>query len=102
MSITSKMPAWVPSTLISLVIMTSGVGGFYALTNWRLNAIEARQSAFDVMVQNKEEIAILKTRLVKYEERLSDDTFADWLAFRTSVTQSIENLDSRMDRLERN
>ena len=96
----SKIPPLAISTMVTILTVALAMGGFYSLTNWRLEKLEEQTAGFSLAVDNKRDIAILRTRMIKYDERLEDDVFADWWAFRSKAEQAIENHEARINRLE--
>ena len=96
----SKIPPLAISTMVTILTVALAMGGFYSLTNWRLEKLEEQTVGFSLAVDNKRDIAVLRTRMLKYDERLEDDVFADWWAFRSKTEQSLENHEARINRLE--
>jgi len=96
----SRIPPLAISTAITILTVAVAFGGFYSLTNWRLDKLEEQTAGFSLSVDNKRDIAIISTKILKFEERLEDDVFADWWAFRSTAEQSLENHEARINRLE--
>ena len=96
----NKIPPLAISTFITVLTVAIAVGGFYSLTNWRLSKLEEQTAGFSLAVENKREIAVIKTQMIKMNERLQDDVFADWWAFRSKAEQSLESHEARINRLE--
>ena len=99
-----KLPNWWPIGVgIVLVIL------FVGETRWEIQrhvGKEAIEEAEDEELQWKG-IADCNVRATKleqwvshYEQRLSDTTFQDWVAWRAQMDLAAENHEARIDRLE--
>lgn len=87
------------------------VGLALAETRWRVQHLwdvkQAEQAANEKL--QWEGIAALNKHTTqmqawidRYEQRLGDDTYRDWVAWRAEKDQTDDNIEARVERLERN
>ncbi len=100
----TRIPNWWPVG-VGIVVLILALGE----TRWEIQRHVGQEAQEDAKAEELQwkGIADLNKRatqleqwIAHYEQRLSDNTFQDWVAWRAKMDLSAENHEARIDRLE--
>ena len=87
------------AAVVAIVISIAALVGTGYVALFRLSLVEDRVTKLERIGHLEARMTGLETTLQRYEDRLSDSTFADWWRFRANTEDKVEENGENIDKL---
>ena len=86
------IPGWLANHWPTLLVGLVAVGGFAYVAEYRIGEVEKQLQKLERITTLETRMARIETKMLRYDQRLSDNTFSDWVSWRATVDRDVENL----------